>query len=319
MTFSIKWAGPPASYTSGRPRALRYIVLHTTEGSEGPNAAEDGNAYDKRRTDGVSTHYFTDSSGAAVQEVRDEDTAHAALYHGNAIGIQIEICGRAGQSAAQWADPVSAATLETTAQLVAHLCKTHGIPPVRLSVDQCRASWYAASDKRPMGIVDHYTVTRAYPEDGGTHTDVGPHFPWSDFLARVNELVEGNDVGIVEGITKDGLKDVVKTDDAVPNLPWRTDYLKFDAPEGATGPQGGTNRFIMLETWFDGVGQFLFEQSKLADQRHEELQAQIDALKAAIEGGVTVSPVVKVDPESVAAIADATADEIHADPERDGV
>lgn len=190
MTFSIAWAGPPRSYTVGRNRPIQYVTLHYTAGAEGPNAAEAGVAYDKKRTDGTSCHYFTDSSGAALQEVKDSDRSHSALWHGNEIGIHIEICGTK-QSRAQWLDGVSKATLDTTAQLVAHLCIKHGLPTRRLSVAETRAAYYADDKaKRPKGINDHATITAAYPEDGGTHTDVGPEFPWDVFMAMVADAIE---------------------------------------------------------------------------------------------------------------------------------
>lgn len=305
MAFSIKWAGPPRSYTEGRPRAIRYVVLHTTEGSEGPSSAEDGNAYDKRRTDGVSTHYFTDSAGAALCEVHDEDTAHAALYHGNAIGIQIEICGRAGQSAAQWDDAVSRATLETTAQLVAHLCKTHDIPPVRLSVEQCRASWYGPSDKRPKGIVDHYTVTRAYPEDGGTHTDVGPHFPWSSFLARVNEIMEGDEMDApqtAKAVWHEDGEPAIDND----GFPWRSDSPKHEPP--------GSNEWITGQTAITEAATRANKAYETALQAVEIGKANgvmLSEIRAMLTAGVEVSPIVKLAPESVAEVADATVDELH--------
>ena len=208
MTFTIKWVGPPASYTPGRARPAQFITLHTTEGSEGPTSAENGVAYDKRRTDGTSCHYFTDSEGAALCEVRDADRSHSALWHGNEIGIHIEIFGRAGQSGSQWADAASRATLETTAQLVAHLCKAHGFPARRLSVAETRAAYYGAAGKRPKGINDHYTITRAFPEDGGTHTDVGPNFPWALFLGLVAEAM-GDEVAelfVKAGDKSEGVK-----------------------------------------------------------------------------------------------------------------
>ena len=58
MALSIKWVGPPRSYTKGRARQLRYVTLHYTAGSEGPTSAENGAAYDKARTDGTSCHLF---------------------------------------------------------------------------------------------------------------------------------------------------------------------------------------------------------------------------------------------------------------------
>lgn len=186
--MTAQWVGPPRSYSIGRNRPIQYIVLHYTAGAEGPNAAENGAAYDKIRTDGVSTHYFTDSSGPALQEVKDGDRAHAALFRGNELGIQIEICGTR-QTREQWLDGTSYATLKTTAQLVSELCAIHGIPKVRLTAAQVRAAWYAAAGSRPKGICDHGTVTAAYPEDGGTHTDVGPEFPWDVFFELLGEVV----------------------------------------------------------------------------------------------------------------------------------
>lgn len=233
MSVSIKWVGPPRSYTVGRPRDIRFVVLHYTAGAEGDAAAENGAAYDKRRTDGVSTHYFTDSAGAALQEVADRDQAHAALYHGNAIGVQIEICGTA-QTRAQWLDAVSTRTLELTAALVAHLCQAHDLPAVRLTVEECRAAWYAAPSSRPRGIVDHGTVTRAFPEDGGTHTDLGPGFPWDVFMAMVEEEMH-------VALTADDARKVSRTDGAVDNdMHWRSDSPQHDPP--------GTNETVQLQT-----------------------------------------------------------------------
>lgn len=186
MSVQIKWVGPPRSYTSGRARRVQYVTLHYTAGSEGPTSAEAGAAYDKARTDGTSCHYFTDSSGPALQEVKDADRSHSALWHGNEIGIHIEICGTR-QTRAQWLDDTSRATLQTTAELVAHLCEVHDLPVRRLGVAETRAAYYGDPDDRPRGINDHATVTAAYPEDGGTHTDLGPEFPWDLFMEMVKE------------------------------------------------------------------------------------------------------------------------------------
>jgi hypothetical protein len=188
------WVGPPAHWAAGRQdggRRICYAVIHVTDGAEGPTSAEDGAAYDKRRPDSVSTHLFVDSN-SAVREVQDRDTAYAAFPKGNAIGVQVEICGRADQTTGQWADPASVATLNNAAREVAQLCIDHGLPVVHLSVDQTRAAWYGTDNAtRPRGIVSHYDVTRAYPEDGGSHSDPGPNFPWSSFLAQVSAYVNG--------------------------------------------------------------------------------------------------------------------------------
>lgn len=204
MAVEVRWVGPPRNYTRGRRRPVQFVVLHYTAGAEGPETAEAGASYDKRRTDGVSTHYFTDSRGPALQEVADGDRAHCARFHGNEIGIHIEICGTR-QTRAQWLDPVSRATLQTTAALTAMLCQRHGFPVVRLTTAQTRAAYYAPEGSRPKGITDHNACTFAFPEDGGDHTDVGPGFPWDVFMLMVLAEME-DDMPTVDEYAKAAAK-----------------------------------------------------------------------------------------------------------------
>lgn len=207
--MDVKWAGYPRSYTSGRRRPIQFIVLHYTAGAEGPETAEAGASYDKRRTDGTSTHYFTDSLGPPVQEVPDGDRAHSARFHGNEIGVQIEICGTR-QTRAQWLDATSTATLRTTAELTAMLCRRHDLPVRRLTTAQTRAAYYAAAGSRPKGITDHNACTFAFPEDGGDHTDVGPAFPWDVFMGWVQEFYDAEGdmsiLGLKQGDTGERVK-----------------------------------------------------------------------------------------------------------------
>lgn len=176
------WVGYPRSYTAGRARAPQFVTLHYTAGSEGPQSAENGAAYDKNRTDGTSCHYFVDSAGPALQEVPDGDRSHSAYFHGNEIGIHIELCGTI-QTRAQWLDPASYATLVTAAALVRDICQRNGFALRRLTVAETRDAYYGKG--KPTGINDHATVTAAFPEDGGDHSDVGPEFPWDVFMALV--------------------------------------------------------------------------------------------------------------------------------------
>jgi len=190
MSVAI-WVGYPRSYTPGRNRPVQYVCLHGTAGNEGPTAAENGAAYDKTRTDGTSCHYFTDSAGPALQEVPDGDRAHCALFHGNEIGVHIEICALP-QTRAQWLDPVSYATLVTTAALTREICQRHGLALKLLTVEETRAAYYAPVGQRPTGITEHARVTQAYPEDGGDHMDLWDGFPWDVFMELVLEG-EGED------------------------------------------------------------------------------------------------------------------------------
>jgi len=159
----------------------KVVVLHYTAGSEGPTSAESGVAYDKTRTDGTSCHAFVDSQGPGLQAVPFGDRSHSAFFHGNEMGVHFEICGTR-QTRAQWLDDTSMATLKTLAQAVVYTCETLGIAKRRLTVTETRNAYFGDAI---TGICDHYDITRAFPEDGGDHNDVGPEFPWDVFMSLV--------------------------------------------------------------------------------------------------------------------------------------
>lgn len=195
----LKWV-PPRAFGSGRDgKAVRYIVIHYTAGAERSTSAEDGAAYDARRTDGTSTHYFVDSN-SVVQCVQTRNRANAARHRGNRLGIQYELCGTV-QTRAQWLDPASLATLKLGAKQVARDCRAYDIPVRRLTVAQTRAAW-TEYPGGPKGIVGHVDCTRAYPEDGGDHTDPGTAFPWDVFLDLVRDEMEEEDVALTDADKK---------------------------------------------------------------------------------------------------------------------
>jgi hypothetical protein len=193
----LRWM-PPASWTNANRTSVQLIVIHTTEGSEGPMSAEDGAAYDQRRTDGTSTHFFHDSD-STVQCVRTEDIAHAARHQGNLRGVQHELCGSAYQGSAGWADAVSQGTLRQAARQCARDARKWSIPVRKLTVGQVADG--------VKGFCGHVEITYAFPQDNGTHTDPGPTFPWADFLDLVQAELE---VG--------GMAEVDLTDAAVQKL-----------------------------------------------------------------------------------------------------
>lgn len=164
----------PRAWGRGRDgNAVQYLVVHHTAGSERATSAEDGAAYDARRTDGTSTHYFCDQN-SIVQCVYTWDRANAAYHYGNRRGIQFELCGTL-QTRAQWLDPASDATLWIAAKQMARDCKKYGIPVRKIGPAEMRAGH--------KGICGHWDVTLAYGL--GDHTDPGPHFPYDVLLARI--------------------------------------------------------------------------------------------------------------------------------------
>lgn len=178
---------PPRAYGKGRDgKAVRYLAVHYTAGAERSTSAEDGAAYDARRVDGTSCHYFVDSD-SVVQCVLTKDRSNSAFGRGNRLGIHYELCGTV-QTTAQWMDAASRATIRNAARQMARDAAKYSIPIRRLSVAETRAAWYSFP-AGPLGIVGHVDITKAYPEDGGNHTDPGPGFPWEVLLSDIRSFM----------------------------------------------------------------------------------------------------------------------------------
>lgn len=182
MTVNYGPLRRPASYSPGRPEGPpRFVVVHYTAGSETRSSAEDGAAYDARRTDQVSTHYFHDQD-STVQCVDTADRAHAALFRGNLWGIQHELCGTQ-QTPAEWMSPASKATLDNAARAIARDLQDWGLPLVRLVGSQVRTG---------RGVAGHKDCTIGFWEDGGTHMDpdgdAPGSFPWGYLLEKIGEF-----------------------------------------------------------------------------------------------------------------------------------
>lgn len=234
----LKWV-PPRAFGRGRDgKAVRLIVIHYTAGAERSTSAEDGAAYDARRTDGTSTHYFVDSN-SVVQCVLTKDRANAARARGNRLGIQYELCGTV-QTREQWLDPQSLPTLRNAAGQVARDCKKYGIPVRRLTVGETRRSW-TEFPGGPMGIVGHVDCTRAFPEDGGDHTDPGPAFPWDVFLDMVKQALSK-----INSPTPPRKVEYVKIDATIPVL------KKGDTEEKIPGGTTYVHRAQALLVWLGG-------------------------------------------------------------------
>lgn len=178
----LRWM-PPKAWTRANRTSVQLVVIHVTDGAARASAAEDGAAYDQRRTDGTSTHYFHDSD-STIQCVRTEDRAHAARAQGNIRGIQHELCTRA--DGADWADTYHQAMLRRVAKQAARDARKWKIPVRHLTVAQV-----AGGEK---GFCGHVDVTRAFPQDRGTHTDPGGAFPWTQFLTMVRAELDPTDL-----------------------------------------------------------------------------------------------------------------------------
>jgi N-acetyl-anhydromuramyl-L-alanine amidase AmpD len=190
---------PPRSWSDANRTAVQLVVIHTTEGAARASAAEDGAAYDQRRTDGTSTHYFHDSD-STVQCVRTADQAHTARTQGNRRGIHHELCTRAGTAA--WGDAYHLAMLRRAAKQAARDAKKWGIPVRHVTADQVAAG--------AKGFCGHRDITAAFPADNGTHTDPGANFPWSQFLDMVRAELEEDDVAKFDADDKKMIDETVR-------------------------------------------------------------------------------------------------------------
>jgi N-acetyl-anhydromuramyl-L-alanine amidase AmpD len=159
---------------------IRVVVIHTMESPEGLTTAEDVSkwaAQPEATAPKASWHYAVDAN-SIVGCVGEEDVAWAAPG-ANHDGIQIELAGKAGQTAQQWEDSFSRAELLLAAKLVADICKRRNIPVVHLTNSQL------AADAR--GVIGHVQASQVFKRS--THTDPGSSFPWAKFMRDVKALM----------------------------------------------------------------------------------------------------------------------------------
>lgn len=142
---------PSPNFTEGKSREIKYILIHTVEGSLKGCVSWFKNAESK-----VSAHFVVGFSGDIVQMVKEADIAwHAGIWKMNTESIGIEHEGYASKDL--WTNE----QYEASATLVAYLCKKYGIP-----IDR-------------KHLLGHSEVTP------GRKTDPGPHFDWDRFLTMI--------------------------------------------------------------------------------------------------------------------------------------
>lgn len=162
-------------------RTPSNIILHCTDGHEGLTQDTDGaTEISKPLPKGTekSFHYIVDGD-SVTQCVEDQYVAWHARKRGNAIGIGIEMCGRANQTREQWFDPISLATMRLTARLCADLCIRHSLPATLVKADGLLQDM--------KGITTHNFVAQAFKQSD--HFDPGPNFPLDEFIEAVRLAV----------------------------------------------------------------------------------------------------------------------------------
>ena len=184
MTFATyTWAGPAGPGRGGtrdRSGPTLWVVLHTSEGGEGPTNAENLASFIRSPSSPgnvASYHLITDTD--RVLRIMDDTKRSHGGAGANDQGLHICFPGRASQTKEQWLDSVSAAYIEQAARATADWCVKWKIPPSMV--------FAVGMKKNQKGITDHNQVRLAFGQT--THTDVGPNFPWEHFMNRVLRLV----------------------------------------------------------------------------------------------------------------------------------
>ena len=169
-----------------RKRRIQAMVIHATDGSEGRNVAANVCHWWDQPAAGGNAHRVYDAS-SIYRYVADERAAwHASQANHWSLGY--EFCGKAGQTAAQWLDDVSLATLRIGAEDMARDAVTYGVDIRWLTDEELLA--IHAGDESITGVTDHATIDKVWPKRSGGHWDPGPGWPMLDFMIALRGYVE---------------------------------------------------------------------------------------------------------------------------------
>lgn len=167
-----------AHFTPADRKTIDLIVLHAAETTERTGTARGTAHWFQDPACRASAHYVVDAD-EVLQCVLARDIAWGAPG-ANRNGLHIEHAGRAAQTADQWRDEFSMATLHRSIELCARLCKGLDIPPKFVDA--------AGLLIGARGVTTHAEVTRAYKTAGG-HMDPGEGFPLLWFIDRVASIL----------------------------------------------------------------------------------------------------------------------------------
>jgi N-acetyl-anhydromuramyl-L-alanine amidase AmpD len=194
------------SYSGRGGARVTNFLLHTQEGN---GTAESLAAYLNNPANGVSYHYTIDNS-VVVCDVVNTDYASWSVLNANPFTINLCFAGsRASWSRQQWLDNMGDA-IDVAAYLAVQDARKYGF-----ATDVITPPYYTGE-----GISDHRYVTDQLGI--GTHTDVGPGFPWDVFEAAVDKY-------------SDGEKDDMATAEEIAAAVWATKVAK---PDGTTEQAG---------------------------------------------------------------------------------
>lgn len=154
-------------------RAIRWIVVHCTQGTTALSSAAWFAKDHKNPKLRASTHLIVDNS-SCYRCVPDNFVAYGA-QEANRIGLHLEFSGFVEYSKFQWQSKDY--ELGQGADHISDWCRLFNISPRRLDHKEML-------DRVSTGIITHHDVTDVF-HGGRGHVDPGPNFPLDELIAGV--------------------------------------------------------------------------------------------------------------------------------------
>lgn len=157
-------------------RNIDLLVVHDMEYPETKTSAESVAIFFSKSDSPVASAHYCGDDDSVVHCVHDNDIAYAAPG-ANHNGLHFEFSGYAKQGRKNWLDSYGRAMFSIMAKLFARKAHRYDIP-----LNRVHARGLQHNHK---GICGHADVTKAFPEEHGTHTDPGTSFPWVFFINEI--------------------------------------------------------------------------------------------------------------------------------------
>lgn len=135
MALNRVWI-PSPNYSSRGGSGVRLLVLHTAEGSR---SIESLGSFFSSSSAGVSSHAGADDKVNTIGEYVKRGNKAWTASNANPVACQIELCGFASWSRAEWENN-HANMLANTAAWIAEEAAAFGIPIVKLNASQAQGS-----------------------------------------------------------------------------------------------------------------------------------------------------------------------------------
>jgi hypothetical protein len=254
-----------------------WVVVHTAEGIR---KAADLKAFFDRSTNS-SAHAVADDV-TLLDNLVPYGNASWTLRNGNSRSDNLELCGFASWSRAEWINNHQG-MLTNAAIWIRSRCHARGIPVVKLSPADVRAG--------RAGVIGHVDYTQGAGD--GTHWDPGPGFPWDVVIARA--AGGGSEDDMFEQVDRDALYALGERFKAVFDL---ADKVRADASPASV--RGNRSEFVVGLKALAGRTEALLNDKPAVtygptvgepNKLHQELashKAELAELRAATKAPVVV-------------------------------